>query len=604
MITLKVQDNTRLTATALDQFGNEISDVVFTWSAVDIVGSIDETGIFSTGTEAGTYKGLNNVTATQGVESLEALVDVTITPGPLSTVMVEPSETTIDIGAIESFTVVAFDEFGNGISDAIPSWSAASEAGTINTNGGLTTGTKAGAFQVRVDVAHGTARASATADVSIEPDPVASIDVLPSFAVVEKGGSQQFEAVGFDQHGNEISDLAFIWEATGGETTQGGLFTAGGQSGAYELKVAATFKDNSRSGSATIPIPPVWIPVGNMLVARAAHDAVLLPDGKVLIVSQRAELYDPITLTFTVARNARCANGWGSRATLLADGRVLITGGQSEPRCAEIYDSETDAFSRVGDLNADHWQHGATLLSDGRVLVVGGLEGVDGGEMTHAMVEIYDPVTETFSVTGSLNTDRKQPTVTSLPSGQALITGGHQYSSPFIYGSDWPGVCVASPELYDPSSGNFSVISVIGGVLSACGHSATLLNSGKVLLTSNAREAWLFNPVTGTFDTAGTMTTGRGFATASLLPNGQVLITGGWSTFPLFLATAELYDPVAGTFTATDDMSQTRQEHTATLLSNGYVLVAGGQTLLTTSTGESAGQKNVTSAEIWIPSEP
>ena len=442
---------------------------------------------------------------------------------------------------------------------------------------------------------HGIARASENADVSIEPNPMASIDVLPSFAVVEKGGSQQFTAAGFDQYRNEIPGLVFLWETTGGDITQSGVFTAGGQSGAYEVSVAATFKDNTRSASATIPIPPVWIPVGNMLFARAAHDAVLLPDGKILIVSQGAELYDPVTRTFTVAGNARCVNRSGAKATLLADGRALITGG----RCAEIYDSESGVFSRVGDLNADHRLHSATLFSDGRVLVVGGVEAVDGGEMTHAVVEIYDPLTETFSVTCSLNTDRKQHTVTSLPSGQVLITGGHQYSSPFIYGSPWPGLCVGSPELYDPSTGTFSPID--GDLTNACGHSATLLNNGNVLITSHVGEAFLFDPVIGTFDTAGDMTTGRGFATASLLPNGHVLVTGGWSNFPIFLASAELYDPEAGTFTATDSMSHPRQEHTATLLSNGHILVAGGITTLTTSAGESVGHADTNSAELWIP---
>ena len=341
--------------------------------------------------------------------------------------------------------------------------------------------------------------------------------------------------------------------------------------------MAATFKDNTLSGSATIPIPPVWIPVGNMLVARAAHDAVLLPNGKVLIVGQGAELYDPVTRSFTVAGTARCANAFANEATLLADGRVLITGGgggRSSPRCAEIYDSETGAFSRVGDLNDDHLRHAGTLLSDGRVLVVAGVGSVEGGEMTHAVVEIYDPVTETFSVTASLNTDRKQHTVTALPSGQVLITGEHKYLSPFIYGSPWPGICLAAPELYDPSTGASSPLS--GGLNASCGHTATLLNNGKVLLTSHDRLAFLFDPVTRTFDAAGAMTTGRGFATASLLANGQVLITGGWSNFPEFLDTAELYDPEAGTFTATAGMIHARQEHTATLLSNGHVLVAGG----------------------------
>ena len=615
--TLAVQEVAQFAATARDAHGNAVPGA-FVWSVAagpppippirpterpKLLPSIDSDGILAAGTVAGVFVDVVKASLQTSAGELVATASVTVEPGPLSSVVLEPTEVTVDIGAAQAFTFTALDEFGNEISDVLSSWSAQSDTGVIDATGLFSAGTIAGVYPAGIGVAvvKGTARARATADVSVPPGPLATIEVHPSFSVVERQAAQQFSAAGFDRHRNEITGLALLWEATGGEITQGGLFTAGAQSGAYEVRAAATFQDNTRSGSATVPIPPVWIPVGNMSVARAAHHSVLLPNGKVLIVSQGAELFDPVTRTFSAAGNASCADDQGSRATLLADGRVLITGEALRPRsrCAEIYDSETGAFSRVGDLNADHWMHATSLLSDGRVLIVGGLERVEGGEMTHAVVEFYDPVTETFSVTGSLNTDRRQHTATSLPSGQVLITGGAKYLSPFIYGSEWPGVCQASAELYDPSTGTFSPV---GGGVNACGHSAILLNNDKVLITSHDRVAYLFDPVTGFFEAAGVMTTGRGFATASLLPNGHVLITGGWSRFPQFLATAELYDPVAGTFTATDGMNQARQEHTATVLSNGHVLVAGGTTTLTTSSGESVGQADTTSAELWIPS--
>ena len=596
-----IKETAQFTTIARDQFGNVYPGTVV-WSVAAGAGSIDPDGVFAAGTVAGVFADAVKASLQTGAGELVASGSVTVEPGPVSSVVVEPTEATLDIGAAQAFTFAAFDEFGNVISDVLSSWSAQPDAGVIDATGLFSAGTKAGGYPAAIGVAvvKGTARARATAGVSISPGPLATIEVDPSFSVVERQATQQFAAAGVDQHGNEVPGLALLWESTGGAITQGGLFTAGGQSGAYEVRVAATFKDNTSTGSATIPIPPVWIPVGNMLAARSYHTATLLPDGKVLMVGGGAELYDPVTRTFSGAGIARCANGWGSEATLLADGRVLITGGNGEPRCAEIYDSETGAFSRAGDLNADHWGHATTLLSDGRVLIVGGVKRLDDGEMTHAVVEIYDPATETFSVTGSLNTARSFHTVTSLPSGQVLITGGQR--------------CMASPELYDPSTGAFSPI---GGVLSnACGHSATLLNGGKVLITSHDREAFLFDPVTGTFHTAGVMTTGRAWATASLLPNGHVLITGGWSRWPIFLATAELYDPEyhtssippieptkqAGTFTATDGMSQARQRHTATLLPNGHVLIAGGQTPITTSPGETVAETETTSAELYIPS--
>jgi Galactose oxidase, central domain len=82
----------------------------------------------------------------------------------------------------------------------------------------------------------------------------------------------------------------------------------------------------------------------------------------------------------------------------------------------------------------------------------------------------------------------------------------------------------------------------------------------------------------GTFSATGNMLTARASQTATLCPNGKVLIAGGISQ-PLAaqgLSSAELYDPTAGTFSATGSMSVPRISHTATLLPDGRVLITGG----------------------------
>ena len=139
-------------------------------------------------------------------------------------------------------------------------------------------------------------------------------------------------------------------------------------------------------------------------------------------------------------------------------------------------------------------------------------------------------------------------------------------------------------------------------------HTATLLTNGKVLIAggffipgyagsySVRASTELYDPSTGIFAVASSMTTGRYFHTATLLPDGKVLITGGNNSvyggcFCAPLASAEVYDPSTGTFTASANMTAPRSTHTATLLNNGKVLITGGYV-----NGRSAG------AELYDPS--
>ena len=111
-------------------------------------------------------------------------------------------------------------------------------------------------------------------------------------------------------------------------------------------------------------------------------------------------------------------------------------------------------------------------------------------------------------------------------------------------------------------------------------HTATLLPDGKVLVAGgftgggSLASAEVFDPATSTFASAGNMTASRAGHTATLLPNGKVLIAGGYNGS--YLASAELYDPAAHTFMPTGIMVTARSGHVAALLNNGKVLLAGG----------------------------
>jgi WD40 repeat protein len=113
-------------------------------------------------------------------------------------------------------------------------------------------------------------------------------------------------------------------------------------------------------------------------------------------------------------------------------------------------------------------------------------------------------------------------------------------------------------------------------------HTATLLPNGKVLVAGGwdasdaLASAELYDPASGTWTDTGSLATSRGNPTATLLPNGKVLVAGGYNDTFGALASAELYDPASGTWTATGSLLTARYVHTATLLPNGQVLVAGG----------------------------
>jgi hypothetical protein len=123
----------------------------------------------------------------------------------------------------------------------------------------------------------------------------------------------------------------------------------------------------------------------------------------------------------------------------------------------------------------------------------------------------------------------------------------------------------------------------IGPMLAARdAHTATLLPDGKVLIAGGSdrnvilASAELFDPATGGFSETGSMTTPRGAHEATLLPNGKVLITGGMDGRYNLLASAEIYDPATRRFAPAGDMKIAREAHRATLLKNGQVLITGG----------------------------
>ncbi len=189
-----------------------------------------------------------------------------------------------------------------------------------------------------------------------------------------------------------------------------------------------------------------------------------------------------------------------------------------------------------------------------------------------------------WNYTSALSTAPYGHTATLLPSGKVLVTGGQDTSGAF-----------ASTEVYDPATGAWSSTGDLTTAREE--HTATLLLSGKVLVTGgwgssgSLASAEVYDPATGVWSPTGSLATARYGHTATLLPSGMVLVTGGrGSSAPL--TSAEVYDPATGVWSPTGSLATARVGHTATLLPSGKVLVTGGSDL----TGAS-----LASAEVYDP---
>jgi hypothetical protein len=288
-----------------------------------------------------------------------------------------------------------------------------------------------------------------------------------------------------------------------------------------------------RTNSAELydPATGSWSVTGSLNIGRVYQSAILLPNGKVLVVGGlsagglelTAELYDPANGTWSFTDTPNFA---GSRSMLvLPDGQVLTV----TDRFAELYDPASGSWRVTGSTNERHVAGltpiPLTLLPNGKVLYEAGL---DSHAEPTKVAELYDPASETWSLTGSLNTAREQGHSTILlPSGLVLLAGGGGFGD-------------YSSELYDPATGVWSYTGP-----SVAGYATgdmNLLSTGMVLMPSGM-DAQLYNSGTGTWSATGSLHDDHPSSHAILLHSGMVLVEGGGSSVQQILASAELYDP-------------------------------------------------------------
>lgn len=334
------------------------------------------------------------------------------------------------------------------------------------------------------------------------------------------------------------------------------------------------------------------VPAATTVTDTKGSLAALLPTGKVLQVNpSSASLYlpdftdswsPPATPISLLARK-------NHTVTALPNNKVLIAGGTYGsgiyPTSAGWYDWASGGMGATSNMPAGRAFHTATLLTNGKVLLAGGR---NSSFLSSAV--LYDPNVSSnqFTATASMASVHANHTATLLRDGKVFVVGGTTSSSAYT------GVTA----LFDPNgnSGAGSWTAKTSLPATRANHTATLLPSGKVLVTgglngsvnsaaSYSANCYLYDPAGNSWTQKASMAYSRAYHTATLLTNGKVLVVGGRAGQYVYRDYSELYDPVTNTWSFQGYLTERRAHHTATLLDNGKVLVAGGFYEETSGTG-------------------
>ena len=331
-----------------------------------------------------------------------------------------------------------------------------------------------------------------------------------------------------------------------------------------------------------------WTPTAPMNVNRSFSAVATLQNGSVLVAGgyagavpnssiASAEMYNPNTNTWRMVAPMHVGRA-GALAATLKNGDVLVSGGLGSAgplTSCELYDPTTNTWTPTGNMTQARFDHQMVMLNSGNVLVAGG----DFGGTENNVTEIYNPATGNWTTVAPQPQARADMIAVVLPNGNVLVAGGHTAHAPTLLSA-----------IYDPTTNTWTATGSLNTPHGDAG--GVLLNNGDVLMaggyttyndTDNSIQylylSELFNTTTDTWKMTGDMSYLRGEIglTTLKLNNGEVLVPGGNYQPETGEITAELYNPATGTWSLAGTMSVPRGSGAmAVLLDNGKVLAFGG----------------------------
>ena len=324
---------------------------------------------------------------------------------------------------------------------------------------------------------------------------------------------------------------------------------------------------------------------------RTRHAAINLPNGKILVAGginatalNTAEVYDPISRTWGATDNVISAARAEATASVIKPGiyagtnagKVLLVGGVTATgtsvAATELYTPSSNSWQITNNPTPASARRGhtATALNDGRVLIAGGIESTASLNST----SIYNPSIAAWATAGTMNQSRNGHTAT-------LIKGGTYAGQVLIIG----GAASQVIERFNPNTNTWTAITPTGTFVARYAHTATLLPDGKILIAggqgyppsaSVIGDVDIFDPDTNTWDNKGIIIIpARREHTASLLPDGRVLIAGG-SNGSMSLNSLLLSNFNYTAFTVSATLNHNRTLHTTNSLPDGSIIFSGG----------------------------